>query len=72
MLTYECWKCPEQHATGLGGAISATRYGNALVHVTLFGRNVPIMPRNLFYKWHEVQSKALSKRYQTRLTRAKK
>lgn len=72
MFSYECWKCPEQHATDLSGAISATRYGNALVHVTLFGQSFPIMSRRLFYKWHEVQSKALSKRYQTRLTRAKK
>ena len=69
MLTYECWKCPEQHPTDLGGAIAATRYGNALVHVTLFGQSVPIMPQWLFDKWHAMQSKALSKRYKRKLTR---
>ena len=64
MISYECWKCPKLHATDLGGAIAATKYGNALIYLTVKGRTFPIMPRKLFYKWQDNRSQALSKRYQ--------
>ena len=64
MFSYECWKCPEQHATDLGGAIAATKYANALVYLTIAGRTFPVMPAWLFNRWKDRQSQALSNRYQ--------
>ena len=56
-LSYECWKCPELHATDLGGAFWGTKYGIALVYLTVFGQSCPIMPRKLFYKWADVSGR---------------